>query len=467
MVLQSSGGITFSQIRNELKGSGSSGGISMSQLYDNNSNYLACGLGLPNSGTGISFSSMYSKQKTMLSGLNFKTFSQGYFADDVGWTTVRQYTAIGLVTDFTNISNATNANYYVNYAGAYTAEWFGYFRANVTGTWTFTVNSDDASYLWVGSVALNGWTTGNTIAKSPSTHPNGSEVAGTISLTSGSYYPIRMQYGNGSGNSDCQFTMTPPSGTKTTNWAGYVFSSLGGNASYPAENAKIIKDLYTTNALNGTYYVNCAGVGTKTYCLMDPKYDGGGWMMIMKATRGTTFPYSSTYWTAVNTLNPTDTTLNDADAKFDTFNNINVKDLLAIFPDAGYTGGGITSPDTGYWTWLVNNCYSSGTKTTPLTIFGTYSVISTTPLSNPNYSANIWSTEGGYQAFLINANAGFNTPIRWGFLWNNEFDWGSIDVGGGIGMNSTQGSYSAGDFIGCCQTSTGLNRSMRAMVFAR
>jgi uncharacterized repeat protein (TIGR02059 family) len=51
--------------------------------------------------------------------------------------------------------------------------------------------------------------------------------------------------------------------------------------------------------------------------------------------------------------------------------------------------------------------------------------------------------------------------VRFGFGWNeNEVgNEGSNDVNGGIGMGgSSTGAWGAGDFIGCCQSTTGINR---------
>jgi hypothetical protein len=46
---------------------------------------------------------------------------------------------------------------------------------------------------------------------------------------------------------------------------------------------------------------------------------------------------------------------------------------------------------------------------------------------------------------------------------------GSGDVGGGIGMNYRNGTslYSAGDYIGCCQDTTGINRQARVEIYVR
>jgi hypothetical protein len=55
--------------------------------------------------------------------------------------------------------------------------------------------------------------------------------------------------------------------------------------------------------------------------------------------------------------------------------------------------------------------------------------------------------------------------VRWGFGWNNEGDENSNDVSGGIGMSLR--SYSAGDAINCCQTTTGVNRSTAMQMYVR
>ncbi len=102
---------------------------------------------------------------------------------------------------------------------------------------------------------------------------------------------------------------------------------------------------------------------------MDEKYDGGGWMLMMKATRGTTFQYSANYWTTSNTLNPTDLTRNDADAKYNTMNYFQAKDMMAIFPDINSVGNnsGSISGLTN-WTWLQND-FSGSTRSSTNNIF--------------------------------------------------------------------------------------------------
>jgi hypothetical protein len=201
-------------------------------------------------------------------------------------------------------------------------------------------------------------------------------------------------------------------------------------------------------------------------------------MMAMKATTGTTFNYDANYWTTANTLNPTDTTRNNADAKFNTMNYFEAKDMMAIWPDISNSGtesGSIDNLST--WTWLENNFYS-GTRITPISFWNTVN----------RYFIRDAKTFSGWASGKFSSQAdirfyGFNwvennivTKARWGFGWNENGGGlfpngteGSGDVGGGIGMNYRNGTrlYSAGDYIGCCQDTTGINRSARVEVYIR
>lgn len=105
--------------------------------------------------------------------------------------------------------------------------WIGYFRPTVTGSNLFTVaaswSSDEPTngqysraYLWVGSTAVSGYTTGNALAAA-----DDSSNSGSISLVAGQYYTVRVQWNyyfpfdsgffgyDTSGN----FSLAPPGGT--------------------------------------------------------------------------------------------------------------------------------------------------------------------------------------------------------------------------------------------------------------
>jgi hypothetical protein len=265
----------------------------------------------------------------------------------------------------------------------------------------------------------------------------------------------------------------------STNYAGSTVSTLtvyfdGSTAERAAPSALYIKNMTGTNT-NGVYWINLPTVGaTQVYCIMDTVVDGGGWMMALKATRGTTFPYDSSHWTTVTTLNPSDTTRNDADAKFHTMNYFPSKDILALWPDIPHnynsgTGGSLSLSGYNNWCWMRNN-YNAGAKQTLINYFSTASNVSFgTPKGVERGTA--FSSQAGNAFYGVNFTTFANMKVRWGLAWNNENDWFSNDVTGGIGLYTNWGamttSYSAGDLIGCCQDQTGINRSARVEMYVR
>jgi len=238
-----------------------------------------------------------------------------------------------------------------------------------------------------------------------------------------------------------------------------------------APSASYIKNTTGTNT-NGIYWINLPTVGpTQVYCIMDSDVNGGGWMMAMKATTGTTFNYDSNYWTTANTLNPSDNTRNNADAKFNTMNYFQSKDILALWPDipSNYnsgTGGNLNlSSSYNNWCWLKNN-YNSGTRQTLINFFSTASNLSFGTAKGVE-RGTAFSSQGGNSFYGANFVQSGRPTVRWGFGWNNENDWASNDVSGGIGMSHYGVLYSSGDYIGCCQDQTGINRSARVEVYIR
>ena len=229
---------------------------------------------------------------------------------------------------------------------------------------------------------------------------------------------------------------------------------------------------------DGVYWINLPTAGpTQIYCLMSSSYDGGGWMLAMKATStATTFSYTSTYWTAVNTLNPTDVTRNNGDAKYQVMNYYQAKDMLAIWPDIANSGTESGSIDNlTNWTWLQNNILA-GTRVTPINFFATSAGVSKMVMDAELFSGKGTAFSGQTQVrfYGFNYEGNANAKVRWGFGWNENAaglfpagDQGSNDVSGGIGMGTSYGNYSAGDKINCCQNSTGINRAARVEVYIR
>jgi hypothetical protein len=226
---------------------------------------------------------------------------------------------------------------------------------------------------------------------------------------------------------------------------------------------------------------------------MNSAFDGGGWMLTMKATRGTTFSYASSYWTTRNLLNEANLHQDDGDAKYDAFNYFEGSDLMARWPDIGTSGGSIAG--TGTWTWLERS-FNSGrasTRTNLVDFFtnaGTYQsgyggyflrdAKTFSGWANGVFSSQVDIRFYGFN-FINHPNYGLFAKCRWGFGWNENSEGlysspatlatggapGSDDVSGGIGMDTSFGSYSAGDRINCCNDTTGINRTARVEIYIR
>lgn len=373
----------------------------------------------------------------------------------------------------------------------------GTFIPTETGTYTFTISSDDASDLFFEGTAVLSTYSGQAV------QALGTRT-GTIYLTAGVRYSFiaRMQQGAGGfgfrmywrspsqNNGPTSYTSVHPANTFYQSWTQNLQELVsvpqmdGSTAAKAAPNAKYIQTAFG-NYTDGTYWINLPYVGpTQVYCLLNSAVDGGGWMMAMKATRGTTFPYSSSHWTSTTTLNPGNTNRNDGDAKFDTMNYFFSKDIMALWPDIPWnyggssTGGSVnTSSSYGVWCWLQNN-FNNGIRITPITFFNSASKLFFGDGYNFAGKGTAFSAQSDVRFYGFNyTNASSTASVRWGFGWNENGgglypngEQTSNDVSGGIGMSglfATNINYSAGDQNSCCSTNSGINRSARVEIYVR
>ena len=157
----------------------------------------------------------------------FKTTYAGYFNDVPSFFATATPTTYGsnpaTSVQTTAISEAATGD-----GTNFSIQWLGYFLPSTTETYTFFTSSDDASYVWVGSNALTGFTTANAIVKNGGTHAT-QERSGTISLTSGVYYPIRIQFGESGGGDIMTFYYSTPTINLTATVTGRVFYNPATN----------------------------------------------------------------------------------------------------------------------------------------------------------------------------------------------------------------------------------------------
>jgi hypothetical protein len=254
---------------------------------------------------------------------------------------------------------------------------------------------------------------------------------------------------------------------------------------------------------NGVRWVMCDGRPRETWCLMDPNYDGGGWMLLAKMDEGTTFHFDSVHWEQSTELNPTDLTIEErknrtiGDAKYPAFNSVPVKDIMVIFL-IDIIGGHVTNqttPGAQGWAWIIKDWWPHDKKNGTTALIGfSKSHARDAPESNPlkfdqaGLARNIWSHQynemkvviGGHKHLQSSFTYGVNTwgSVRLGIACNENGpgDYLSNDtwcgIGGGngsggcIGNESMPSCFSAGDYYGCCGI-PGQRRRFKALLFGR
>ena len=195
-------------------------------------------------------------------GLLFKIYT-GYFSDDTNWflnRTPLSSTYQGFTTNISDIGVGTNGIVATNSSWEnYSVEWFGYFYATVSGTWTFYTNSDDASYLWIGPSALSGYTTGNCLINNGGRHGM-QEYSNTITLVAGIYYPFRVQFGEGGGDDNCIISfLIPGNSTRIYDGFGYYYS-------FPSKYHMKINSFHNdTSNLSHWYYFDSSSYYIENY----------------------------------------------------------------------------------------------------------------------------------------------------------------------------------------------------------
>ena len=180
-------------------------------------------------GSGITISSgirIIEQPVPYVAGL-FKTTYAGYFNDVPSFFATATPTTYG-TNPATSVQTTAISEAGSDDGSNFSCQWLGYFLPSTTETYTFFTSSDDASYVWVGSNAITGFTTANAIVNNGGAH-GVIERSGTISLTAGVYYPIRIQFGEASGGDAMTFYYSTPTIILTTTVTGRVFYNPATN----------------------------------------------------------------------------------------------------------------------------------------------------------------------------------------------------------------------------------------------
>jgi hypothetical protein len=103
----------------------------------------------------------------------------------------------------------------------------GYFKPPSTGTYTVWTASDDGSGVWIGDIAsaASGRTTTNATLNNNMGGGQGvTKRSGTISLTAGIYYPIRIVHEETAGGDALTFSWAGPDISETTDLTNHFFT---------------------------------------------------------------------------------------------------------------------------------------------------------------------------------------------------------------------------------------------------
>jgi hypothetical protein len=161
-----------------------------------------------------------------------KTTYTGYWANSPSFFNTATSTGNTVATNFTIASEPSTTS----------EQYFGTFLADYTGTWTFTITSDDESALWIGDTAGFGYTIANASAVASYSGPG----TATINMVAGQYYLIRVMYGNGPSTGSLNVTYAHTGQSATNNFTGKLFYDPAGGA---------ISTGTDVNSVNGTFLI--------------------------------------------------------------------------------------------------------------------------------------------------------------------------------------------------------------------
>ncbi|GAO14800.1 hypothetical protein UVI_02005290 [Ustilaginoidea virens] len=109
----------------------------------------------------------------------------------------------------------------------------GFLLAPETGNFTFIFGqADDIALVWLGNLAYSGWTRANADIERTYIPPPGDETRTVRHLEQGTYYPVRVAWGDKGGNVALSVKIVAPNGTELTGQDGGYFRTEACDGSY-------------------------------------------------------------------------------------------------------------------------------------------------------------------------------------------------------------------------------------------
>ena len=241
----------------------------------------------------------------------------------------------------------------------------GYFKADYTGDFSFNIVADDETYLWIGNYANSGYTTSNYLIKGQA---DGITRTGSIYLVNGTYYPIRLLYGQYTGPGSHTLTFTR-NGQTITNWTGYTFHPItptNGNPKMFIEEVIYIGGADSPlNSYFTDYYVNVPyGVNLDKYAgrydvTSSSYYNNGGEISkpfnVFKGNNAIVNSNAYTTWWGAGSFNAGYKSITEEQITYNNFtyaangNYLGGGTSSSIFSTTYYTTGNTTETASGEW----------------------------------------------------------------------------------------------------------------------
>lgn len=129
-------------------------------------------------------------------------------------------------------------------ADTFAVRWTGFVQPQYTGAYTFYTTSDDGVRLWVnGQQLVNNWT-----------NHSATENSGTVTLTAGQKYDVRLEYYDNTGGAVAKLSWSHASQAKQIVPASRLFP-----ATFVGQDVGSVGIAGATAAVNGQYTVNGSG----------------------------------------------------------------------------------------------------------------------------------------------------------------------------------------------------------------
>jgi hypothetical protein len=179
----------------------------------------------------------------------------GYYEGFPSYFTVNTIDGFSNITNLDSLTNAVlplakkiNTSYTVSTlntsATIYHCQWTGYFKADFTGTWTFSLNTLNFGMLWIGDTAITNDKSNVLLTDTG----NGTASTQTINLINGKYYPIRITWGKRTSVTNPTFSLSfTRNATTITNLTSYLYSAKPNNSTLIGIPAVFIKKNANTN----------------------------------------------------------------------------------------------------------------------------------------------------------------------------------------------------------------------------